>query len=197
MTTQTTSPPYESVDPRAWYPAVREAVPLEQACREYLVANEFPDDLDSGDPRLPQGERRLLECYANLAVAAAAELATTITPVAMGRVVANEVLRHDIPPHEATGTEPDSALMRRYYDGEREWLHPALLSHACAAYLAAKQRVDGLDRGDAGFQEAESAELAAVMQVCFSATTELTQEITPYEMGRIAVRGQNGEEIGQ
>lgn len=188
MTTATTSPPYESVDPRAWYPAVREAVPLDQACREYLVANEFPDDLDSGDPRLPQGERRLLECYANLAVAAAAELATTITPASMGRTVANEMLRHDIPPHEAIGTEPDSASMHRYYDGEREWLHPALLSHACTAYLAAKQRVDGLHPGDAAFQEAESAELAAVMQLCFAAAAELAEEITPYEMGRVAVR---------
>ena len=188
MATATTSPPYESVDPRAWYHAVREAVPLEQACREYLVANEFPDDLDASDPRLAQGERRLLECYANLAVAAAAELATTITPSAMGRIVANEVLKHDTPPRDAGDAEPDQASVRRYYDGEREWLHPPLLSRACAAYLAAKQRVDGLRPGDAGFQEAESAELAAVMQVCFSATTELTQEITPYEMGRIAVR---------
>ena len=88
-----TSPPYESIDPRDWYPAVRQAVPLSQACREFLTAAEFSDDLLVGDPRMPEGDRRVRECIANLAVAAAAELAADLTPMAMGRAVAHEVAR--------------------------------------------------------------------------------------------------------
>ena len=186
MTTQTTSPPYESVDPRAWYPAVREAVPLEQACREYLVAVRFPDDLDVDDPRRPEAERRVMECYANLAVAATAELAADITPVALGRAVASEVLQHAEPQHAAS--PGDAEAMRWYYDGERDWLRPPLLSSSCESYLAARERLDALSPGDAGFQEAESAELAAIARICISAAANLAEDVTPYAMGRIAVR---------
>lgn len=186
MTTQTTSPLYESVDPRAWYPAVREAVPLEQACREYLVAVRVPDDLDVDDPRLPEAERRVMECYANLAVAATAELAADITPAALGRRVANEVLRHSEPQHAAGAG--DAEAMRWYYDGERDWLRPPLLASACESYLAARERLDALTPGDATFQEAESVELSAIARICLSAAANLAEDITPYEMGRIAAR---------
>ena len=203
MTTATTSPPYESVDPRAWYPAVREAVPLEQACREYLVAVRFPDDLDVDDPRLPEAERRVMECYANLAVAATAELAADITPVALGRAVASEVLQHAEPQHaEPQHAEPqhaagpgDAEAMRWYFDGERDWLRPPLLSSACESYLAARERLDALSPGDAGFQEAESAELAAIARICVSAAASLAEDVTPYAMGRIAVRQRHGGEV--
>ena len=186
MTTATTSPPYESVDPRAWYPAVREAVPLEQACREYLVSVRFPDDLDVDDPRRSESERRVMECYANLAVAATAELAADITPATLGRVVANEVMRHAEPSHAAG--PGDAEAMRWYYDGERDWLRPPLLSSACESYLAAQERLDALSPSDAGFQEAENAELAAIARICISAAANLAEDVTPYEMGRIAVR---------
>lgn len=186
MTTATTSPPYESVDPRAWYPAVREAVPLDQACREYLVAVRFPDDLDADDPRLPEAERRVMECYANLAVAAAAELAADITPIALGRSVANEVSRL-IEPQHAAGAG-DAEAMRWYFDGERDWLRPPLLSSACESYLAARERLDALVPSDAGIQEAESVELAAIARICISAAANLAEDVTPYAMGRIAVR---------
>lgn len=195
MTTETTSPPYESVDPRAWYPAVREAVPLEQACREYLVAVRFPDDLDVDDPRLPEAERRVMECYANLAVAATAELAADITPVALGRAVASEVLQHAEPQHAAG--PGDAEAMRWYYDGERDWLRPPLLSSACESYLAARERLDALSPGDAGFQEAESAELAAITRICVSAVANLAEDVTPFEMGRIAVRAGGDVDRGE
>ena len=149
MITAATSPPYESVDPRAWYPAVRDAVPLEQACREYLVAVRVPDDLDVDDPRLPEAERRVMECYANLAVAATAELAADITPAALGREVANEVPRLNEPRH-AAGAD-DAEAMRWYFDGERDWLRPPLLASACESYLAARERLDALVPSDAGF----------------------------------------------
>ncbi len=193
MTTAATSPPYESVDPRAWYPAVREAVPLEQACREYLVAVRFPDDLDAGDPRLPEAERRVMECYANLAVTAAAELAADITPITLGRAVANEALRLT-EPRDLAGAG-DAEAMRWYFDGERDWLRPPLLSSACESYLAARERLDALGPGDAGVQEAESAELAAIARICISAAANLAEDITPYTMGRIAVRAQNDREV--
>ena len=193
MTTAATSPPYESVDPRAWYPAVREAVPLEQACREYLVAVRFPDDLNADDPRLPEAERRVMECYANLAVAATAELAADITPIALGRTVANEVLRLTEPRHAAGAG--DAEAMRWYFDGERDWLRPPLLSSACESYLAARERLDPLSPSDAGYQEAESAELAAIARICISAAANLAEDITPYTMGRIAVRAQNDREV--
>lgn len=85
--------PYDSIDPRAWYPEVRATVPLAQACREFLTAVEFSDDLPVDDPRMAEGSRRVMECFANLAVAAAAELAADLTPMAMGRAVALEVDR--------------------------------------------------------------------------------------------------------
>lgn len=191
MTTAATSPPYESVDPRAWYPAVRDAIPLEQACREYLIAVRFPDDLDADDPRLPEAERRVMECYANLAVAATAELAADITPIALGRTVANEVLRLTEPRHGAG----DAEALRWYFDGERDWLRPPLLSSACESYLAARERLDALTPSDAGFQEAEGAELSAIARICISAAANLAEDITPYTMGRIAVRAQNDREV--
>ena len=193
MTTAATSPPYESVDPRAWYPAVREAVPLEQACREYLVAVRFPDDLDADDPRLPEAERRVMECYANLAIAATAELAADITPISLGRAVANGALRLT-EPRDLAGAG-DAEAMRWYFDGERDWLRPPLLSRACESYLAARERLDALTPSDAGFQEAESVELAAIARICISAAANLAEDITPYAMGRIAVRAQNDREV--
>ena len=53
MANDSTSPPYDSVDPRTWYPQVREALTLGQACREYLTAVEFSAGLAEGDPRAP------------------------------------------------------------------------------------------------------------------------------------------------
>ena len=193
MTTAATSPPYESVDPRAWYPAVRDAIPLDQACREYLIAVRFPDDLDADDPRLPEAERRVMECYANLAVASTAELAADITPIALGRAVADEVLQHAEPRHAAGAG--DAEAMRWYFDGERDWLRPPLLSSACESYLAARERLDALTPSDADFQEAGSAELAAITRICISAAANLAEDVTPYTMGRIAVRGQNDGEV--
>lgn len=93
MADDSTALPYDSIDPRTWYPELRVAVPLAQACREFLAAAEFSDDVVVDDPRSPEGSRRVMECLANLAVAAAAELAADITPMAMGRTVAQEVDR--------------------------------------------------------------------------------------------------------
>ena len=193
MTTAATSPPYESVDPRAWYPAVREAVPLEQACREYLVAVRFSDDLDADDPRLPEAERRVMECYANLAVAATAELAADITPAALGRRVSNEVPQLS-EPRGAPGAG-DADATRWYFDGERDWLRPPLLTSACESYLATRERLAALVPSDAGFQEAESAELSAIARICISAAANLAEDVTPYAMGRIAVRQWHSEEV--
>ena len=86
-----TSPPYDSIDPRTWYPAVRAAVSLGQACREYLAAVDFSNGLLADDPRAPEADRRILECIVNLNVASAAELAMDITPYEMGRAVAQAV----------------------------------------------------------------------------------------------------------
>lgn len=83
--------PYDSIDPRAWYPEVRAAVSLGQACREYLTAVEFSDGLLAGDPRGPEADRRILECIVNLSVASAAELAMDITPYEAGRSVARAI----------------------------------------------------------------------------------------------------------
>ena len=92
MANDSTSPPYDSVDPRTWYPQVREALTLGQACREYLTAVEFSAGLAGGDPRAPEADRRILECIVNLNVASAAELAMDITPYEMGRAVARAVM---------------------------------------------------------------------------------------------------------
>ena len=83
--------PYDSIDPRTWYPEVRAAMPLGQACRDYLAAVEFSDGLLAGDPRGPEAERRILECIVNLSVASAAELAMDITPYEAGRTVARAI----------------------------------------------------------------------------------------------------------
>lgn len=93
MADDATSPPYDSIDPRTWYPEVRAAVPLAQACRELLTAVEFSDDLPADDSRMAEGSRRVMECFANLAVATVAELAADLTPMVMGRAVAHEVDR--------------------------------------------------------------------------------------------------------
>ena len=91
MADDATSPPYDSIDPRTWYPEVRAAVSLGQACREYLTAVEFSDGLLADDPRGPESERRILECIVNLNVASAAELAMDITPYEAGRDVARAI----------------------------------------------------------------------------------------------------------
>lgn len=178
MTTAATSPPYESVDPRAWYPAVREAVPLEQACREYLTAVAFNDEVLISDPRIPEGERRQMECIANLAAASAAELAMAVTPERLGRQVAHRVLDLD---------EPKSDW--RVPEGDRESDVTPTLGSACREYLAIVQAVAG-DPVLAG--RARAALVRTAMKISRAAGEELAFDSTVFVMGLLAEREDAG-----
>ncbi len=105
--------PYESIDPRVWYPNVLQTVGLDTACREYLAAVEFGDSILRDDPREPEASRRVLECAVNVLVAAAAHLAMDITPYELGRKVAYlfaEHQRHDAaPPDQLAEDRPRQA----------------------------------------------------------------------------------------
>ena len=175
VTTQTTSPPYESVDPRAWYPAVREAVPLERACREYLTAVEFNDEVLIADPRMPEGERRQMECIANLAAASAAELAMAITPERLGRQVAHRVLELD---------EPKSDW-RPPADVRELDLPKPTLGDACREYLAIRRAVAA---DPSAATSVERALAGAVVKISQAAGEELAFDNTVYVMGLLAER---------
>ena len=174
MTTATTSPPYESVDPRAWYPAVRDAVPLEQACREYLAAVAFNDEVLISDPRMPEGERRQMECIANLAAASAAELAMAVTPERLGRRVAHRVLELDEPRSDWQVPEAD-----------RESDVAPTLGSACREYLAIVQAVA---EDPALAEMAEAAMVGTAMKISRAAGEELAFDRTVFVMGLLAER---------